>query len=101
MQTEPYHRKQGKSNTIGRQFLALLDGCHAPAVLRLVHHAGIQCHTVIRGGGGAAGIVDADLLHAGNGIGAGPQQGGQGDGIARLQGVDLAEVVIHPPVVVE
>ena len=36
----------------------------------------------IRGGGGAAGIVDAGLLHAGHDIGAGPQHRGQSDGVA-------------------
>ena len=50
------------------------------------------------GGVSAAGIVDTDLLHAGHSIGSGPQHGGQGDGVARLQGMDFPEVIVHPSV---
>ena len=35
--------------------LYLLNSGHAPAVLRLIHNAGIECHPVTRGGGGATG----------------------------------------------
>ena len=89
----------GKVEHNPQTVLALLDSCHAPAVFRLIHNAGIERHPVIRGGGGTAGIVDADLLHAGHSIGAGAQLGGQGDGVARVQGVDLAEIIAHSPVV--
>ncbi len=72
---------------------------HAPAVFRLVHDAGVERHTVVGGGGGAAGVVDADLFHAGHHVAAGPQRGGQRDPVAQLQGVYLAEVTVRPPVV--
>ena len=87
-------QKMGKVEHNRQTVLSLLNGGDAPTVLRLIHDAGVQRDTVVRGGGGAAGVVHADLLHAGNGIGPGPQQGGQGDGVASFQGVDLAEEIL-------
>ena len=57
-----------------------LHGPDSPAVGALIADAGEQGHAVF-GGGGQQGVVRfADLVHAGNGVGAGSQLGGQGDG---------------------
>ena len=78
-----------------------LPGGDAPAEGGLVLHAGVKGDLIGGGGLQSADVVDGHLGHPGDGIGAGAQFGGEGDGIAGAEGMDLAEVVAHPPVVVE
>ena len=66
VQTEPYHMAGG-ANTICRHFY--------PCWIAVTHQrysAGIERHPVVGGSCRSTGIVDADLLHAGDSIGPGP-----------------------------
>ena len=72
-----------------------------PAEGGLIHDAGVQRDHVDGGGFQPADIVDTDLLHPGDRVGAGAQFGGEGDDIPGFQRVDLAEIVAYPTVVVE
>ena len=76
-----------------------LHGPDSPAVGALITDAGKQRDTVL-GSGGQQGVVRfADLVHAGDGVGAGAQLGGQGDGVAHIQVVDTSKDTIRTPVV--
>ena len=76
-----------------------LHGLDHPAVVPLVPDTGKKCEPVIAGGGGTAGVGLLHLLDADHLISPCAQLGGPGDGVARFQGVELPEVVVHAAVV--
>ena len=76
-----------------------LHGPYRPAVGSLIRHTGEKSDAVLSGGGQKGVVHFADLTHAGDGIGAGAQLGGQDNGIARIQGVDLGKIEVDAPVV--
>ena len=70
----------------------------APAVSTLIHYAGVQHDPVLASRRHGAAVRFADLADGGNFIGTGAQLSGQGDLIPDLQGMDLAEMVVHAPI---
>ena len=84
-----------------RQTALLLQGCYLPAEVPFIPDAGVQREAVVAGGGGVAGVRLGDLLHAGDGIGSGAQLGGEGDGIAGVQLMNVAKIAVCSSIVVE
>lgn len=72
-----------------------------PPIGGLVLHAGIEGDLIVCGGGQAGGIGHGHLCDAGHRVGHGAQDGGEGDGIAGSQCVDLTKIVAHTAIVVE
>ena len=75
-----------------------LPSLNTPAVIRLIHHAGHKGKDIVCAVIQHRHIVDGDLRHGIDLIGAGAEFGGVGDLIANGQRVDLAEVVCHATV---
>ena len=76
-----------------------LHGPDSPAVGSLVANTGKQGDAVFNGGGQQRGVRFADLVHAGNRVGAGAQLGCQGDGVTHVQVVDVPKIAVGPAVV--
>ena len=91
---------QKKKSVEDAAWTAALDllGHHAPAIIPLIHHTGIERDLIAGRGGGAAGVRLTDFGNAGNGIGPGAELGGEGDGVSGVQCVDFAEVVRYPSI---
>ena len=73
----------------------------APPIGGLVLHARIKGDLVIGGRGQAGGVVDGHLGHTDDGIGPGAQGGGEGDGIAGVQLMNVAKIAVCSSIVVE
>lgn len=78
-----------------------LPGGDAPAVSGLVLHTRIKGDLIGAGGVQAGGVVDRHLSDGAYRISAGTQLSGESDGITGAEGMDLAEIIAHPSVVVE
>ena len=74
---------------------------HAPAVIRLILHAGDKgddvFHAVIQN----AGIIHADLTDRVHLVAAGAKLGGQLDSVTNVKGVNFAKVIVDAPIMVE
>ena len=81
--------------------ILLLSSLHAPAVIRLIHHAGDKGDDVLRTVAQNAGIVHADLTDRVHFIAACAKLGSQLDGVPNVKGVNFAKVIIHAAIVVE
>ena len=66
---------QKKKSVEDAAWTAALDllGHHAPAIIPLIHHTGIERDLIAGRGGGAAGVRLTDFGNAGNGIGPGAE----------------------------
>ena len=62
---------------------------HAPAVIRLIHHAGDKGDDVLRAVAQDTGIIHANLTDGVHLIAAGAELGGQLDGVPNVKGVNL------------
>lgn len=74
---------------------------HAPAVIWLIHHAGDKGDDVLRAVIQGTGIIYADLIDRIYLIAAGAELGGQLDGVPNVKGVNLSEVIVDAPIMVE
>ena len=81
--------------------ILLLSSLHAPAVIRLILHAGDKGDDVLRAVAQDAGIVHADLTDRVHLVAAGAELGGQLDGVPNVKSVNFAKVIIHAAIVVE
>ena len=80
----------------------LLLHCHnLPAVGALVLDTGVKRDLVVGSSGGAAGVCLTDLFHAGYTVSSGAQLGGEGDGIAGVQLMNVAKIAVCSSIVVE
>ena len=91
---------QKKKSVEDAAWTAALDllGHHAPAIIPLIHHTGIERDLIAGRGGGAAGVRLADLCDAGDSVGPGAELSGEGDGVSGVHGMDFAEVVRYPSI---
>ena len=84
-----------------RSILYNLDAPDAPAEVPLIPDAGVEGDAALAGFLQAAPVRFTDLGDGGDLIGLGPQLGGEGDLVPGVQGMNFAEVIVSPPIVVE
>lgn len=80
---------------------SFFSSLHAPAVIRLIHHAGDKGDDVLCAVAQDAGIIHADLTDRIYLIAACAELGGQLDGVANVKGVNFAKVIVDAAIVVE
>ena len=81
--------------------LSFFSRLYAPAVIRLIHHAGDKGNDVLCAVAQDTGIVHADFTDRIYLIAACAELGSQLDGVANVKGVNFAKVIVDAAIVVE
>ena len=78
---------------------SFFSSLHAPAVIRLILHAGDKGDDVLRAVAQDTGIIHADLTDRVHLIAACAELGGQLDGVATVKGMNFAKVIVDAPII--
>ena len=93
-----YHSYRNFIRILSRRQSLFFPCLHAPAVIRLIHHAGDKGDDVLRAVAQDAGIVHADFTDGVHLVAACAELGGQLDGVANVKGVNFAKVIVDTPI---
>ena len=86
-----YHSYRNFIRILSQKQSLFFSCLHAPAVIRLIHHAGDKGDDVLRAVIQGTGIIYADLTDRIHLIAACAKLGGQLDGVPNIKGVNLSE----------
>ena len=96
-----YHSYRNFIRILSQKQSLFFSCLHAPAVIRLILHAGDKGDDILCAVIQNAGIVHADLIDRIHLIAACAKLGGQLDGVPNIKGVNFAKVIVDTPIMVE